>query len=311
MNSKIENECLYIVKYQDFEESLCYFEMKQIFGKYISNNYFFSSTLIDPSRSPFIKHRLKILFTAQTLESLCQKLQSNSVSYRKYKYTYFNINTEMKFTDWNNAINSLRDSIIGDMDFNQPDIFLGLIQIKEKWYFGEYCKNDTSWKYHDYKPNTNSHSLGIKLARALVNIAVGQNSHFKIIDPCCGVGTVIIEAVSLGLDIQGYEINWKIAEKAKENLTFFGIGSLITHGDMHAITEHYDVAIVDIPYGLFTKVVLESQIQIIKTSRKIANKLVIVTFGNMDIELLDEGFTIIDQCQVKKGQFTRYISICE
>lgn len=88
-------------------------------------------------------------------------------------------------------------------------------------------------------------------------------------------------------------------------------GSLITHGDMHAITEHYDVAIVDIPYGLFTKVVLESQIQIIKTSRKIANKLVIVTFGNMDIELLDEGFTIIDQCQVKKGQFTRYISICE
>ena len=41
-----------------------------------------------------------------------------------------------------------------------------------------------------------SNSLDIRLARTLINIA-GENDQTKtMIDPCCGMGTVVLEATS-------------------------------------------------------------------------------------------------------------------
>ena len=49
---------------------------------------------------------------------------------------------------------------------------------------------------------------------------------------------------------------------------------------------------------------------IIKTSRRIARKLVIVTFEDMDKMIKNAGFEILDTAHVSKGKFKRYISIC-
>ena len=77
------------------------------------------------------------------------------------------------------------------------------------------------------------------------------------------------------------------------------------------IEEKYDVVIIDIPYGLFKPTTLKEQTDIIKTARKIADKLVIVTFEDMDKYIKGVGFNILDTCYVSKGKFVRYISICE
>lgn len=45
----------------------------------------------------------------------------------------------------------------------------------------------------------------------------------------------------------------------KKNLEFFGYKNVITSGDMHNIEEKYDVAIIDLPYGVFTSTTLEEQ----------------------------------------------------
>ena len=149
------------------------------------------------------------------------------------------------------------------------------------------------------------------MARALVNIAVGNNLELKLVDPCCGIGTVVIEALSMNIDVNGYEINNNIAQYAQRNLEFFGYNNVITNGDMHRIEEKYDVVIIDIPYGLFKPTTLKEQTDIIKTARKIADKLVIVTFEDMDKYIKGVGFNILDTCYVSKGKFVRYISICE
>ena len=170
--------------------------------------------------------------------------------------------------------------------------------------------SNNHWQEHNKKPNSNSHSLKTRIAKALVNIAVGDELNCTLIDPCCGVGTVVIEALSMQLNIKGYEINRLIARKAEHNLAFFGYENVITHGNMHEINEHFAVAIVDIPYGLFTPITLEKQCEIIKTVRRIADKLVIITFEDMDKALISEGFAIVDHCYISKGSFMRTISIC-
>lgn len=85
---------------------------------------------------------------------------------------------------------------------------------------------------------------------------------------------------------------------------------MVTNADMHDIKEHYDVAIIDLPYGLFTPTTRQEQTGIIKKARDIADKLIIVTFEDMDNDIINAGFKIIDRCTVSKGKFTRYVSVC-
>ena len=150
------------------------------------------------------------------------------------------------------------------------------------------------------------------MARALVNIAVGDNRELTLVDPCCGVGTVVIEALDLGINVKGYEISKSLVYNARNNIEFLGYNrEIITSGNMHNINEVFDVAIVDIPYGLFSPVTLKEQMDIINTSRRIARKLVIITFEDMDNLIISAGFKIIEKCYMIKGNMVRQVSICE
>ena len=301
----------YVLKYLALEESLCFMEMKYLFREEIKAKCFFSDSGISPSRSPFIKHRIAVEYSADTLEKLLRIIEEHKTSYTRFKFVRFKIeNGELEYAEWIRSVTQIGNAIDGEADMENPLVLLAAAPVGGKWIFGEYEENDNEWKYHDKKPNTNSHSLGIRTARALVNIAVGPEKKRTLIDPCCGVGTVLIEAASMGIEASGREINPLIASKAAENLAFFGIDNIITLGDMHDIKETFDAAIVDIPYGLFTPITLKEQQEIILTARRIARKMVIITFEDMDAFLLSSGFSIIDRCQVHKGKFTRYISVC-
>ena len=153
--------------------------------------------------------------------------------------------------------------------------------------------------------------MNFRMARALVNIGVGPNTALTLIDPCCGVGTVVIEALSMGIDVRGCEINTPIAISARENVAFFSYPDVIREGDMHDIRERYDVAIIDIPYGLYQQVTAAEQAEIIRTSRRIADRLVLVTFENMDAMILEAGFRILDRARVASGRIVRFVHVCE
>jgi tRNA G10 N-methylase Trm11 len=150
----------------------------------------------------------------------------------------------------------------------------------------------------------------VRVARTLVNIAVGNNLKLRMVDPCCGVGTVVIEALSMGIDIKGFELNPYIAENAKRNLEHFGYKAVITHGSMHDVTDKFDTAVVDLPYGVFSPTTLEEQLAIINSTRRLADKAVFITFEDMDEHFKLAGFKVIDKCQTNKGKFIRYITIC-
>ena len=79
---------------------------------------------------------------------------------------------------------------------------------------------------------------------------------------------------------------------------------------MRSIKEKFDVAIVDLPYGVFTQTSPEEQLAIIANTRKIANRMILIAFDNMDSQVLSSGFTIEDKFIISKGKFKRLVSIC-
>ena len=77
------------------------------------------------------------------------------------------------------------------------------------------------------------------------------------------------------------------------------------------MTETYDVAIIDMPYNIFSEATPEDQLDILRHARRIAKKVVVVTIETIDHMMDEVGFTIVDRCEAKKGLFVRQVLVCE
>ena len=321
MKSKItKNECentlnkyFYFINCSEMEKELCNMEMRSVFGKEPKAKYLFSEKNFDPSRSPFIKLQIKLIYVEKNLENIINKIKDDKLSYDAFKVNYIKSEDgDVSYEERLKAVKEIGFVVTGFPDIHNPKIELAITKVKDKWIFGELNRNNFKWQKHNDKPHSYSNAVPLRMARALVNIAVGDNRELTLVDPCCGVGTVVIEALDLGINVKGYEISKPIAYNARNNIEFLGYNrEIITSGDMHNINEVFDVAIVDIPYGLFSPVTLKEQMDIINTSRRIARKLVIITFEDMDNLIISAGFKIIEKCYMIKGNMTRQISICE
>lgn len=302
----------YAIRFTKDEHELCDLEMKCLFNKAPKLNYIFSYHYENPHRSPFIKQCISILYTGDTVDAIISQIVSNNLYYEDFKVCYFNVgNEKFSYQEKRKIEYKVGYKINGEADVHNPKILLGLTKVNDKWIFGELELNDSPWLEHNKKPYSYCNALNVKVSRAIVNIAVANNLKAKVVDPCCGIGTVVVEALSLGIDITGFEINDFISENAQRNLEFLGFKNVVTTGDMHQIKDKYDVAIIDLPYGLFSSTTLEEQLALVKTARRIADKMVIISLSNMDEHYISCGFQIVDNCHISKGKFKRYLTICK
>lgn len=312
MYKNINGSFLYFINYQDNERELCKMEMRCLFNREINEKYFFSDIDINASKSPFIKSKIKIIYSDEFLDRMVRKIKEDNLSYDDFKVSYVKSEQgDVQYEDRLEATRKIGFVVNGYPDMHKPRNPLAVTKINGLWIFGEYERNDFKWQKHNDKPYSYSNALGLRMARALVNIAMKDNEEGTLIDPCCGVGTVVIEALDLGIKVKGCEISKQMAYNARENVEFLGyLRDTIVCYDMHKIKDKYDSAIIDIPYGLFSPVTLEEQKAIIHTARNICEKMVIVTFEDMEKFIVEAGFSVIDKCVVPKGNFKRHILVC-
>lgn len=292
------------------EKSLCKLEMKYLFNIVPEENYLFSYHYVDSSRSAFVKQCLSIIYNCDSLEALTEKIITNKLFYDSFKVRFVDFDDSVDYFEKRRLESVVGFNISGEADMHNPKVLLGLTRVNGRWLFGELEENKNNWKKHNIKLFSYSNALDVRLARALVNIAAGSTEDIKLIDPCCGIGTVVLEALSMGFDIKGCELNPFIAENAQRNLEFFGYENVITNGDMHLLKESFDAAIVDMPYGLFSPTTLKQQLDIISTTRRLAAKAVFISYDNMENYFEEAGFKVIDSCSVAKGNFERHITVC-
>lgn len=302
---------LYVINYAEGEESLCRLEMKILLNQSFEDKWILSDREIDPSRSVFIKERLTIYYQADSYEMLHQLVSTQPMTFETFKLLFMRFkNQTLEYKERLQRLYAIGSLIGGEADMYNPKQLLGLTELNGQWYFGTLEPNQNEWVKHENKPHSYSFSLSVRVSRAVANLAVGHSLDKKIIDPCCGAGTVVLEVLTVGGQIIGNELNPKVAWKAEENLKHYGYENVIQIGDIQDIKEHYDTAIIDLPYGHFNPIAPEIQQMIIENARRIANELIIVTQVKMDNELKLAGFEIIEQCEAVKGKFVRYITMC-
>lgn len=297
------------------EESLCGMELRCLFGREIPPAIFQSEYEVDVSRSPFIKERIDVMYVGDTLADIYKQTEQVELDGKTFKVIFVKTNDlspseKIEYDERRVIEREIGMRIEGEADVNHPELVYGIVTLGGRWYFGSYHKNKATWFRQMKKPRSYSIALSTRVARAAVNMAVPNPAGVKMIDPCCGIGTVMVEALSMGIDIVGRDINPFIAAGARTNIAHFGFNAEVTLGDIADITEHYDVAVVDMPYNLYSRITPEEQLSILVHTRRIADRVVIVAIEPVDEMITEAGFAIIDRCVAKKGAFSRHLMLC-
>lgn len=306
---------IYSFKYNTHHQELCKLESRQIFEEEEKNNLLFSSTNIDPSISPFIRSKFEIILSSNNYQTLLEDIQKENIHVEGFKAEYLILDGDK--TGYKQRLNKLRDvgyRIEGDPDYYSPSIIYSICNYDELWYFGILVKHNPDWMKHKTKPCSFSSSINMEIAKTLVSISSQGNKSKHLLDACCGVGTIMLEACLSEINIEGCDVNWKACKNTRENLAHFNYTANVFRSDIKDIDKRYDAAIIDLPYNLYAYSTDEITYNIISSVAKLTDRIVIVSISDIEALIKKSGLLISDFCLVDKlgnAKFKRHIWVCE
>ena len=306
---------IYTFVFHEDEQDLCKMEMRSFFGNDTSSNVLLSNVSIDPSRSPFMKERLEVLVdgSIEDIKDYVRTIRLDDMTFKVICLNDIRLGETEKIPhdERRKLEREVGLCIDAEPELDNPDRLFGLVNLDGTWRFGYYTKSESVWRHHMQRPRSYSTALSTRVARAVANIAVPHPEGVKAIDPCCGIGTVLIEARSMGIDMDGRDINPLAVVGARENLAHFKLDGSVKIGPISDVTAEYDAAIIDMPYNLVTYITPEDQLDMLKAARRFSKKLVVVSIEVIDEAIQKAGWKIVDRCEAKKGSFSRQVILCE
>ncbi|MDG2454272.1 MAG: methyltransferase [Bacteroidia bacterium] len=306
---------IYTFNYDYHHEELCKMECRQMFGAKMTNKLLFSDRKLDPSISPFIKLRLDIIASASNYTTFLSRIKEQHIELHDFKVEYLILDgDDTPKYDRREKQKDIGYCIEGRPDFENPIITYALCHYDNIWHFGSVKKENVAWHKHRQKPHSFSNSIGTIIAKTLVTMASKGVPGSKLLDACCGVGTVMLEACISGIHIDGCDINVRAYQQALKNLQYYTYTAHLYHADIKDLEQQYDAAIIDLPYNLYSITKEDIASHIITATATLSDRLIIVSIADIESVIVAAGLQVIDYCTVvKRGKsfFTRKIWVCE
>lgn len=303
---------LYTYRCHENESGLCSLELDVLLqGNVLSPGLVIAQEKIDPGRSPFITGRIDLLCSSESLE----EVTGFAAGLRLPEDETFKLLCPREgggtYEERRELESRAGRRMAGKADMRSPDRIYGIVRCGDMFFFGEYHESDRSWQSRKSKPHNYSTGLGVALSRSALNIAAPRLEGLRILDPCCGMGSVLIEGLSMGMDMTGRDLNPLAVRGARGNLRHYGYpDGIVTLGDMRDLTERYDAAVLDMPYNLCSVLPPEETAEMLAALRRLAGRAVIISIEPLEEAIRAAGFQIKGGCTVSKGSFRRTLWLC-
>ncbi|PWV94270.1 putative RNA methylase family UPF0020 [Paenibacillus cellulosilyticus] len=309
---------MYVYAHHEDESELCGMELRTLlnipkakWAKEEGIRYAVSTLEVPPSRSPFVKMRIRVEAASDTLDGLVEQAPKLDAGSGTFKVVYVDtgeLSLAPDFEEKRSIERRIGAVIRGRASMRQSDRLFGVAYANGRWVIGEAVEGEAVWLRHNDKPQKYSTALSTRIARAVANIAVPDPTDVRAVDPCCGIGTVVLEAQSMGIQMQGYDRNPLALRGARINLAHFGYPTtLAAKADMLTLEGTYDAAVLDLPYNLCSKLPEEEELAMLVSLGRLAPRAVVVATSPLDAKLVQTGWKLIDDCQVRKSSFVRYL----
>lgn len=308
-----DKKYIYTFACHESEQGLCMLELRELLGHEPEPEslWILSEREINPDRSPFISSRMEVLFTGDTIQEIAEQASSIQLTDSTFKVVYIKAGDKLSYEEQRAVERLVGGRITGTADMKSPDVTFGLLSHKGNWMLGLCHFPERAWLSHKQKPQNYSTGLSSRIARALVNIAAPETEGIRMLDPCCGMGNVLIEALSMGITIEGCDINPLAVRGARVNLEHYGYSDKhVSLRDMNDLEGHFNTAILDLPYNVCSVFPLEDKLRMLTSLRRLADRAVIVSTEPLEGPLLETGWQVLGHVQVSKGTFVRDIWLC-
>ena len=308
------NKYLYSFNYDIHNSNLSKLVSRQIFKEEEKDKVLLSNKRVDLLISPFIKNRIEIIAVSENYSELIHKIKAEKIKIEAFNVEYVIIEGDStEFSKRKEKLKKIGFSIEGNPNFKSPKITYSICFYNNTWYFGVLSKHNVNWYKHKKKPHSFSNSIGMDIAKTLVSIASKENKSNKLLDVCCGVGTIMLEACASGFSIDGCDINPKRCEQTNKNLDFYGYSSSVYSSDIKDLNKKYDAAIIDLPYNMYSYSTDLTTANIIESTAKLANRVIIVSIADIESIIKKAGLVIQDYGTAEKrgkSGFVRNIWVC-
>jgi len=205
------------------------------------------------------------------------------------------------------AIVRLADAIEGRPDLSHPRVELAVVAQAGHWRLGRVV-SAASRDWRQWKPPVDfSAALPPQIARAMLNLVAAPGD--TLLDPCCGVGTVVAQAAQRGVRAVGVEISKKLAGRAAECVYGARPGVLIVAGDGREIGGRFDAAVVDLPYGRSSLITQGLYGDLLGNLSGLVQRAAVVAAEPIGQVLEQAGFGQVRMARVRSNQLTRYVHL--
>lgn len=263
----------------------------------------------DISSSAYIKTCLRIITHANDISDLYTQLDSLNLNSDRFRVSVVKIPKKIDI-DSQKAMHEVGAKIGGDPDLNDPQTTFVVVITRDDVWLGEVLSESSgTWDEHIHKVQQYSSALPARFARAMVNLVASTDD--IIIDPCCGSGTILIEAASIGIKAFGCDNNPLMVQASVDNLRQFDMKSMVALADARNIKGRFDVVVTDLPYGKNCPIDDQTCFEILSNLPNLAPKSAIVTGLDVSNLLGQVGYKKIDVIHVPKNSLVRYVHVAK
>lgn len=262
---------------------------------------------VDVSRGAYVRCCAELLFEAGNISEICAKIRAARLYADDFRVSVVKLPRNLKANSLEIAHN-VGAEIGGIPDLDSPRVTFLTVITEEKVLFGKLLsESDGQWIVHNKRPHVTSSSLPARLARAIVNLTASPGD--RLLDPCCGTGTIILEAAQMGVTVVGYDVNVRMVGATRKNLKHYGLSAEVHLGDARLISGRYDAVVTDFPYGIGLDGDMTLDREILVRIRQLAPRAVFVHTRDLSSELVDLGFCIEQVLPARKHTMVRTIFI--
>ena len=294
---------LYLATRSGFERSLTEAESTAIVGATPDEHgIILTEKEADVSRAAYIKTCMKVIAHAPDFPQLYKQLEEAAITSEEFSVRLVRFPRRLPL-DYRQVMHEVGARIGGHPNLRCPKTtFLVVATQAEIWLGQVLSESDGLWNEHLHKARPFSSALPTRLARAMVNLVAAPGD--SIIDPCCGSGTILIEAASMGIEALGCDVNPKLATVSIENLKHFGLDCPVLIADARDMTGNFDAVVTDLPYGRNSPSDEQLCQDILGNLRNLAPRAAVVTNEDMSELLLQMGYGVKRVIKVAKATTT-------
>lgn len=263
-------------------------------------------TVADIPRAAYVRMGLRRIAQASTFPSLLEMLRQTALDLDDFRVDTLYLSGRFPVARQEAAV-LVADALPYRANVVAPRHRLLLVAQRGTFWLGEILAEATqSYMPHLKKPCHVSSSLEARIARALVNLVVPPAR--TLIDPCCGTGSILLEAAALGLTAYGADRNPKMAHMAQRNLLHFGYPPRVVCADARVWTQTADALVTDVPYGRQLESAEDDLPAILANGVRLAPLAVYVAGTDITPQLMAAGYSDVEVFRlVKPNGFTRYV----